>query len=484
MIALRSAGILALFGLSACASPASAGGPFDLVIAGGRVMDPESGLDAVRDVGIAGGTIRAISASPLRGAATIDARGLVVAPGFIDLHQHGQAPDSYALKAQDGVTSALELEVGTAEVDRWYAEREGKAAVHFGVSIGHIPVRMAVMGDPPRFLPSAEGKAAREVATPAQVEEMKRRIAEGLRRGAVAVGFGMAYTPAASRWEVLECFRAAAPFGASCHVHMRHGGTREPHTALSALEEVLAASAVTGAPLHVVHVTSSSGLDTPRVLQVIDEARARGLDVTTECYVYTAGMTDISSPIFDEGFRESRKIDYAQMLWPPTGERLTAETFAKYRKQGGLVVVFSVPEEAVQAAVAHPEVMIASDGLLENGVGHPRNAGCYARVLGRYVREEKRLTLMQAIRKMSLLPARRLEHHAPMFRDKGRLREGADADVVVFDPATVIDRATYEKPSEPSHGIPHVLVGGVPVVRDGKLLPGVLPGRPLRAPIR
>lgn len=473
-------GLLALLG---CQSTPP-GGPHDLVLLGGRVMDPESGLDAVRNVGISDGKIREVTTAPLSGRTAIDARGLVVAPGFIDLHQHGQDPESYPLKAMDGVTSALELEVGTADVDRWYAEREGKAAVHYGVSIGHIHVRMAVLGDAPRFLPAAEDKAARQAAGDAEIEEMKRRIAHGLKRGAVAVGFGIAYTPAASRWEILECFRAAAAFGASCHVHMRHGGSRDPNNAIHALEELIAASAVTGAPLHVVHITSSSVHDTPRTLRIIDEARARGLDVTTECYVYTAGMTDISSPIFDPGWREARKIDYGALLWPATGERLTEATFEKYRKQGGLVAVFSIPEEAVQAAVAHPEVMIASDGLLEKGLGHPRNAGCYARVLGRYVREEKRLTLMQAIRKMSLLPARRLERLAPLFRDKGRLRPGADADLVLFDPGTVIDRATYEKPSEPSAGIPHVLVGGVPVVRDGKLVPGALPGRALRAPIR
>ncbi len=476
----RLAAVLLLAG---CQSTGS-GGAYDLVIVGGRVMDPESGLDAVRNIGVSGGKVREVTTSALAGRTTIDARGLVVAPGFIDLHQHAQDPEAYALKAQDGVTAALELEVGTGDVDRWYAEREGKACVHYGVSIGHMHARMAVLGDPPEFLPDANFKANTQAATDAEIAEIARRIDHGLRRGALAVGFGIQYTAAASRWEILEGFRVAARYGASCHVHMRHGGTREPNTCVTGLEEVIAASAVTGAPLLVVHIHSSSNVWTPRALQIVSEARERGIDVMTECYPYNAGMTRIQSAIFDGAWRESRSIDYSNLLWPPTGERLTAETFEKYRKQGGLVAVFSIPEEAVRAALAHPWVAIGSDGIREGSSWHPRSAGTYARILGKYVREEKVLTLMEAIRKMTLLPARRLERHAPLFRDKGRLRAGADADLVLFDPATVIDRATYEKPTQPSHGIPHVLVSGVPVVRDGKLVPGALPGRGLRAPLK
>lgn len=382
------------------------------------------------------------------------------------------------------MTSALELEIGTDDVDRWYAEREGKALIHHGVSIGHPPVRMAALGDPVEFLPPSTSNANRKAASAAEIAEIRRRIEHGLRRGAPAVGFGLQYTSAASREEVLEAFRAAAAFGASCHVHLRHGGTKETDNCLTGLEEVLAASASAGAPLHVVHLHSTSVGWTPRALKAVADARARGVDVTAECYPYTAGMTRIQSAIFDGDWRTSRGIDYQDLLWPPTGERLTAESFERYRKLGGLVAVFSIPEEAVRAALADPEVIVGSDGIREGGSWHPRSAGTCARVLGRYVREEKVLTLMDAVRKMSLLPARRLERRAPVFRDKGRIRPGADADLTLFDPATVIDRATYEKPTEPSAGIRHVFVDGVAVVREGRLVADVLPGRPLRAPIR
>jgi len=467
-------------GLVALAVGVAAAQEFDLVIAGGRVMDPESGLDAVRHVGIRNGRIAAVSVEPLRGREMIEARGLVVAPGFIDLHQHAWDEESLRVKVQDGVTSAFELEVGTADVDRWYAQRAGKVPLNFGVSAGHIQVRMTVMGDAPAFLPGAKSGAALREATPAQIEALKQGIERGLNRGALGVGFGVAYTPVATSTELIAMFRVAAGHGAPCFVHVRYSGTAEPDSAMRGLQEALATALITGAPLHVVHVQSSGARGTPQLLEAIAAARARGLDVTTECYPYTAGMSEIQAAIFEPESLARRGIAFSDLQWGATGERLTAETFAKYRKQGGFVIVHVNPEEVVRDAVAHPLTMIASDGLK----GHPRNAGAYARVVGRYVREGKALTLMEALRKCSLAPAQRLESLAPVMRQKGRLRVGADADLVVFDAARVSDQATYEQPYRTSVGIEHVLVGGVAVVRRGGLQPGVFPGKPVRAPIR
>ncbi len=449
----------------------------EMVIAGGRVLDPESGLDAVRDVGIQGGRIRVISDTALRAPVVLDARGLVVAPGFIDLHAHGQTPENWRLQALDGVTTALELEVGTEDVDRWYAEREGKAPINYGVSAGHIRVRMVVMGDTARgLLPSGPG--ANQPATPDQIAQMKALLERGLARGAVAVGFGPTYTPAATRWEILEMFRVAARYGASAHIHVR-GGT----DSLVGFEEAIAAAAVTGAPLHIVHLNSVSTAATPKTLQLIAEARARHLDVTTEAYPYTAGMTEIQSALFDN-WREQPDDWFGRLQWVATGERLTRETFPRYRRQGGPVILFNNTEEMVRLAIASPLTMIASDGGLQDGKGHPRTAGTYARVLGRYVREQQALTLMAALRKMSLMPAQRLEFRVPAMRDKGRIKVGADADVVVFDPQTVSDRSTYPHPADPSIGFKYVLVGGVPVVRAGRFDESVKPGKPIRAMVR
>jgi len=454
---------------------------YDVVVLNGRVMDPESNLDAVRNLGIRSGKIQTLTTKSLKGRTLIDAKGLIVAPGFIDLHVHDMNDEHYRAQAMDGVTTALELEIGTADIDQWYAEREGKTLINYGASIGHVPVRMAVMKDPGTFVPS--GDAARRPAMEAELAEIKRLIELGLKRGAPAVGFGINYTAGASHREIIEMFREAAKYKASCHVHMRYAGMKEPMNCVAAFEEVLAAAAVTGAPLHVVHITSMAFDDTPRVLDMIREARSHGIDVSTECYPYTAGMTRLDSAIFDGDWQGQLGIDYKDLQWVATGERLTAESFARYRKEGGMVALHSMKPEVVKSAIADPLTMIASDGILKDGKGHPRAAGTYSRILGYYVRETKTLPLMDALRKMTLMPAQRLERRVPMMKSKGRLRPGADADLTIFDAERVIDKATYAEPGKYSEGIKFVLVTGVAVVKDGQLQVGAKPGQAVRAPI-
>jgi dihydroorotase len=286
---------------------------------------------------------------------------------------------------------------------------------------------------------------------------------------------GIAYLPHESRAEVFEIFRLAAQRRVPVFIHMRNGGPVEPGV-LDALQEVIADATATGASLHVVHITSMGLRQKPLCLALIDGAHARGLDVTTEAYPYTAGMTDLSSAIFSEGWQQRQGgIGFGDLQWASTGERLTPDSFARYRKQGGMVAIHSIPEDIVQLAIAHPNVMIASDGILEGGKGHPRAAGTYARVLGRYVREQHALPLMEAVRKMTILPAQRLG-----LAGKGRIAIGADADLTIFDPNTVTDRATFEKPAQHSEGIQYVLVNGTPVVDRGELVANQTPGKPVR----
>lgn len=278
-------------------------------------------------------------------------------------------------------------------------------------------------------------------------------------------------------------FRLAGAYHAPVHVHLRNAGIKEPASGLAGLEEVIAAAAATGAPLHVVHITSMGLRDTPQLIAMVEGVQNQGLDVTTECYPYTAGSTELESAIFDPGWQESMGITFKDLQWAMTGERLTAETFARYRRQGGAVIIHSIPEAATRLAVANPMVMIASDGMPITGPKvHPRGQGTFSRVLGHYVREEKALPLMAALRKMTLLPAQRLEKRAPLFRGKGRIRVGADADITVFDPERVSDRATFDEPLQYSEGIQFVLVNGTPVVKEEKLVEGVFPGRAARAP--
>jgi dihydroorotase len=446
---------------------------YDVVVANGRVLDPASGLDGVRYIGIRGGKIAAVSATPLRGRTVVDATGLAVAPGFIDLHSHGQTPENYRFKAKDGVTTALELEVGVAPVPEWYRAREGKALINFGASSGHIPACMAVMHDSGTLLP--RDAAAKRAATPEERRRTYDLVRAGLEEGALGIGMGIAYVPLASREEILHLFGLAAQRKTVVYVHMRNGGPIEPGV-VDALQEVIADAAATGASVHVVHITSMGLRETPLCLRMIEGARQRGIDVTTEMYPYTAGMTDLGSAIFDEGWQGRQGgISYGDLQWALTGERLTAESFARFRKQGGMVVIHSIPENIVRLAIANPLTMIASDGILQDGKGHPRAAGTYARVLGRYVREQHALTLMEALRKMTVMPADRLG-----IPSKGRIAVGADADITVFDPSRVIDKATFDKPAQYSEGIEYVLVNGTLVVNRGELVDGVAPGLAVR----
>jgi dihydroorotase len=436
---------------------------YDVVITGGRVMDPATNLDAVRNVGIANGKIAAVTAEEIAGKQTIDARGLVVSPGFIDLHSHGQTPENYAFKARDGVTTALEMEVGVWPVASWYAAREGKSLINYGATVGHIPARMAVMHDTSTTILPHDA-AVNRLATADEAGAIHHNIEQGIKEGALGVGFGLAYTPLATREEILDLFHLAADHKAVCYVHVRNGGPVEPGVE-DAVQEVIADAAITGASLHIVHITSMGLRQAPALLDMIRDARTRGLDVTTEAYPYTAGMTDLGSAIFADGWQAHQGgITYGDLQWTATGERLTAESFARFRKQGGMVVIHSIPEDVVRMALLDPQVMIASDGDIEKGKGHPRGAGTYARVLGHYVRDEKALPLMEALSKMTIQPAERAG-----LPKKGRLVVGADADITVFDPARIIDKATFEKPAQYSEGIPYVLVNGQVVVADSKL---------------
>ena len=353
----RALTLAVVFGLAALLHAQN----FDLVIVGGRVIDPESGLDGIRNIGISGRSIAAISAEPLAARATINATGLVVSPGFIDLHAHGQTPETYRFQARDGVTTALELEVGTGDIERWYAERKPGRLINYGVSIGHIPVRMAVMHDPGTFL--ATGAGAHKAASADEVKEIARRIEDGLSKGAVSIGAGFPYTPAATQDELLEVFRIAGRIRAPVHVHIRRG--------VSGLQEALKLATQTKAPLHVVHINSAGTTATPEMLDMIAKARAQGLDVTTEAYPYTAGMTEIQSANLDE-YENATEERVAQLEWPRTGERLTRVTFQKYRKTGGPVVIHTNTEDMVNVAVKSQLTMIASDAYWENGTGHPR----------------------------------------------------------------------------------------------------------------
>jgi N-acyl-D-aspartate/D-glutamate deacylase len=451
---------------------AFAQGQYDIVLHNGRVIDPETSFDAVRDVGIRGGQIVSVSEQTLTGKRVIDATGLVVAPGFIDLHQHDLSPEGMRLKAMDGVTTALELEIGPPDVGKFLDERRGKSLINFGTTASHPWARAFVFGQQAgagEAIPKS-GDATNKPATPEQIQKVQERLREQINAGGLGVGMGIQYTPGASRTEIIDAFRVAAEYDMPVFVHMR--GDR-----VESVSEVVAAAAVTGAPLHIVHINSSCLKEAPECVRMVAGARARGLDVTTESYPYIAGMTQINSALFNPGWQEKILATYSDIMIPGTGERLTKERFEQLHAspEPQLVIIFNNSQTVVDGLLENPLVMVASDG----GPGHPRNAGTYGRFYNMYVRERGTVTLMEAIRKMSYMPAVRLEKSTPMARKKGRLQVGADADVVVFDPKTFRDQSTFEKPNVPSVGVRYLLVNGTVVVDGGKLVEGVKPGKAL-----
>lgn len=471
----------------------------------------------------------------------IDCTGLTITPGFIDLHSHGAGyVPSAKLQALDGCTFHGEFEFGVCDVEKWYADRLGSQIIHYAASAGHIPNRIAVLSSriadsPPVFETSGNdilhpaetsGKdilhqqvkrrrrhlrekeySRHELAAPhkshskdphllstcfctahkthhlpttsAEVELITTQLENGLKNGACGLGLGIAYTSAADHEEIYRIFKLGARWKVPLFIHSR--GTMED---LTDFHEMFANSAASGAPLHICHLNSSAApLNMPLILEMISDLNKRGVDVTTEAYPYTAGMTRLDSGVFEPGWQDRLKISPEDIEWIETGERLTEDTFATRRQQGGLVAVHSISEQIVQLCLTDPRVMIASDAIpyTPDGKGHPRSAGCFCRVLGVYVRERAVLSLIEAIKKMTLLPAKRLEASCPAFKKKGRLQQGMDADICIFNAATVTDNATFANPMLPSSGVRELIVDGKLVVHNGVLQEGSTPGRGYRA---
>lgn len=451
---------------------------YDVVLIGGRVIDPETSVDAILNVGIQGDTITRITAEPLEGTRRINVNGLVVAPGFIDLHQHTQSDDGYRWMALDGITAALDLEGGVPDIERFIGQRRGRTLIHFGASTSQLSARIMAFGaplgesqrGPAAGAPLPVGAAANDPATPEQRRTMLAHLERQIEAGALGVGMGIEYSPGATSDEIREVFELADELKVPVFVHARSSGA----AGVASVQEVIAASNATGAAAHIVHINSTCMSHAPQCLEMIEQARGKGLDITTEAYPYTVAMTFITSAYFNPGWRTRMGLDYSAIEVPGSGERLTAERFAELRAgTDRLVLIHMNPEQVVDAIIADPLVAIASDGLRL----HPRGAGSHARILARYVRERGIIELTEAIRKMSLLPARRLESLMPLAARLGRLQEGAQADIVVFDPERMQDRADFSRPTETSVGVQYLLVAGTIVVNEGEIVDGAAPGR-------
>jgi dihydroorotase-like cyclic amidohydrolase len=491
----------------------------DVLVVGGRVLDPETGLDGTRSVAVTDGRITAVldANAPVPSAnRTIDASGLVVAPGFVDLHSHAQTVTGHRLQALDGVTTALDLEGGALPVAQTYAlaEQEGRP-LNFGFSAAWTSARMQVLdgvvpvahpsGALTTFAAHQAGARWRGPATPTEVGGILALLEQGVAEGAVGIGVLVGYAPDSERREYFELSRLAERLGVPTFTHARYLSNREPHGSLEGALEVISAAAGTGAHMHLCHVNSTSNRMIEQVAHAIDRARGVGVRVSTEAYPYGAGSTVVGAAFLAPEALEQAGLRPDSLTYLPTNERVRDAAHLRELREtdpGALVVVHFLDETdagdlaLLERSLLLDDVAIATDAMptvdaagrpaddrwpLPPGlVSHPRSAGTFSRTLRWLVRERGALSLLEAVRRCTLVPARVLEAAVPAMRHKGRVQVGCDADLVVLDPDRIGDRATYTHLA-PSVGVRHLLVGGTAVVRDGELMTDALPGRPVRS---
>jgi N-acyl-D-aspartate/D-glutamate deacylase len=486
---------------------------YDLVLTGGRVIDPETGLDDVRNVAVDGDRIAAVAAEPLEGRVAIDVSGHVVCPGFIDLHSHAQSTGEHRLRALDGVTTALELEAGITPVQAAYERmaQHGRP-LNYGFSASWALARMAELAgvQPDGTLGSALANlgnpAWQKPASAKEVAAILDRLADDLSAGAIGIGILAGYAPLIDPTEYLSVAELASRAGAPTFTHARELIEANPNTPIDGASEIVQAAAETGAHMHYCHINSTSTRRIDRVQALVEKARAEGSRVTTEAYPYGAGSTAIGATFLDPSRLGRMGIRPDSIMYVPKQEWIaSAERLAELRASdpGGLVILKFLDEDDpvqrafLERALTFEDAAVASDAmpltwttkppapmtwpLPPGAVVHPRTAGTYAKTFRTLVRERGLLTLPEAVRRCTLVPAQVLEASVPAMRRKGRIQPGADADVVVFDPERIADRATYTHGTLPSTGIPYVLVNGTFLVRDGQIVPGALAGRPVRA---
>lgn len=497
--------------------------PCDTLFVGGRVIDPETELDGIRNVGIRDGVITYVGAGVPPADVVVNASGLVIAPGFIDLHSHAQSPTGLLLQAMDGVTTALDLEGGALPVALVYARAEAEGRpINFGYSSSWALARMHVLDgvaipdadssdplpEPVRiFEDNQNGARWNTLASDREVSAILDRVEQGVHEGGIGIGVLLGYSPQSGRDEFHRTAVLAEKLGVPAFTHSRQMSNLEPGSSLDGALEIISAAAGTGAAMHICHINSTSLQRIDEVAAAVEIAQARGNRITTEGYPYPRGSTGVGAAFFEPSSLNRLGITTEAIQYLPTGERIAdLDRLAHLRAAdpGGLCIVDLLdPEDPEQFAMllrglTLPGGAIASDAMPlthaeqriynewpvpEGAVTHPRSAGCFARLFGWMVRELGVFALTEAVRRVTYIPASILEDSVPAMRSKGRVQVGADADLTVFDPETVSDLATFDI-VRASTGFRHVVVGGTFVVRDGVPIPSSRPGRAVRSHVR
>jgi len=501
---------------SLCIGATATAQQYDVVINNGRVMDPETSFDAIANVGIKDGSIAVITKDSIEGAQTIDAAGHVVAPGFIDLHAHGQNIGDYRMQAMQGVTTMLELESGVLPISEWYdAQAKKNLPLNYGAAAAWTYARIATFTETQpaataAYFQEAQGRSdwKMNIATPEQQEKILGLVEQGLDEGGLGIGINAGYAPGYGQKEYYALAQLAAERDVATYTHVRYASNMEPASSFEAVKELIGDAAITGAHMHICHINSTSLKDIDSILPMIENAMNHGINITVGAYPWGAASTVVGAAMFSgEGWRE-RMGSTAENFQLGT-DRMTEEQLADYQKnQPGTFIVWHFLDEGnpedlalLDKAILNPNILIESDemfwmfmddqGAVENYEGdawplpkdtfsHPRSNGTFAKILGSYVRERELLTMQEALRKMALMPAQTLEDFVPQMKKKGRVQVGMDADIVVFDPNTISAVGTYQEPNQPAVGIQTLLVNGELVVAQGELIVDAAPGQPVR----
>lgn len=449
------------------------------LIKNGLLVDPANRVQARLNLLLEDGRVAQVTRQEPAADLVVDAAGRVVAPGFIDIHMHEDpvGPDGRIENAEDtaifncmlrmGVTTAIGGQCGINQYDPAdyldLVDRFG-AAVNVGMLAGEAFFRERC-GHGDKYTPVTEP----------ELEAMERELAQALERGCLGVSYGIRYSPGIDRRELERTAAVCRCADKLIAAHLRS----DAGEIMDAAREFLDVGRDLGLPVQVSHIGSMAGFGQMEAfLRLVDEYHMNGLRVSCDCYPYYAFSTTLGSTTYDPGWLERYQCGYDVIELSQgkyKGQRCTKEIFDEVRRDDPdrLTVCYVMKGSDVDLAFSHPNVMLASDGIMNYGQGHPRAAGSFPRLLAEFVRPGK-VSLYDAVARMTAMPAEKLR-----LGRKGRLNVGADADVVIFDPEQVADRATFEQPTLPPAGIDYVFLGGCLAARDGKIVRGDL-GRSVR----